>query len=141
MTDRVVGSIVGGVVEKFESGDRLTFTVAAGQAATGGKMVEATTGQSFQCRTAQAGSLLPLGVALHDAAAAAKVTVATEGVWMLYAEGAITAGDLVECGASGDVRKLATTDDNSVSLDPRAIVGRALADIANDTTGPVRLGI
>lgn len=140
MTDRVVGSIVGGVVEKFGSADRLTFTVAAGQAATGGKMVEATTGQTFQCRTAQAGSLLPLGVAIHDAAAAAKVTVATEGVWMLYAEGSITAGDLVECGGAGDVRTVQTYD-NSTSLDPRTIVGRALADIANNTTGPVRLGI
>jgi predicted RecA/RadA family phage recombinase len=84
--------------------------------------------------------LLPLGVALHDAAAGAKVTVATEGVWMLYAEGSITAGDLVEAGGAGDVRTVQTYD-NSTSLDPRTIVGRALADIANNTTGPVRLGI
>lgn len=140
MADKVVASVRGGIVEKFGDGDRLTFTVASGKAATGGKLVKAVTGQDRQVEDATAGSLIVIGVALHDAAAGEKVTVASEGVWLLKANGSITAGAIVEAGSNGDARVIATVD-LSGSVDPRAIVGRALADIANGELGPVRLGI
>jgi predicted RecA/RadA family phage recombinase len=136
----VTTGIRGGVVEKFAPGDRTTWQVTAAQAASGGRMVAATAGQSFKCQTAGAGSLVCVGVALHDAAAGEKVTVAHEGVWLLRAAGAIVAGNLVECAANGEVRVLATVD-AAGSFDPRAVVGRAMADIANGADGPVKLGL
>lgn len=142
MADVTIGSVRGGVVEKLAPGDRFTATVAAGQAATGGKLVELVPGQDRQVRTAQAGSTRVIGVALHDAAAGEKVTVATEGVWMLYADGNVTAGAVVAASSAGDVAVDTVMDTGTtLSLDPRAIVGKALADFANDTLGPVRLGL
>lgn len=140
MADVTIGSVRGGVVEKFAPADRITFTVAAGQAATGGKLVELVTGQDRQVRTAQQGSLRVIGVALHDAAAGEKVAVACEGVWLLFADGAVAAGDAVEASTAGDVRVLATVD-AAGSFNPRALVGRAINDFANDTLGLVRLSL
>ena len=134
-----IPSVRGGVVEKLGGSDRFTCTVAAGQAATGGRMVSAAAGDR-KVQTAGAASLLCQGVAIHDAAAAEPVTVAAEGVWMLRASGAISAGQLVECAANGEVRTLAAVD-AAGSFDPRAVVGRALADIANRADGPVRLKV
>lgn len=137
MSTVTIPSIRGGVVEKYLPGDRYTATVAAGQAATGARLVEGATGDRV-CRTAQAGSLVVTGVALHDAAAGEKVTVATEGVWLLRASGAITAGGRVEAAANGEVRALQTVD-AAGSKDPAACVGYALAGIANGADGPVKL--
>jgi hypothetical protein len=147
MTDpTVIPSIRGGVVEKFLPGDRVTFTVANGQAATGGKLQKAATG-SLVCQDATAGSLLVVGVAMHDAAAGASVTVATEGVWLLKASGQVNAGDRVKAASSGDVSSVApdvtaTPTESTIESALGAIqgvVGFALADITTGELGPVKL--
>ena len=146
MTDTVIPSLRGGVVEKFMPGDRVTFTVAAGQAATGGKLVKAATG-SLVCQDATAGSRLVVGVAMHDAAATEVVAVATEGVWLLKADGAINAGDRVKASSAGDVISVApdvtaTPTESTIEAALAAVqgvVGFALADISNDALGPVKL--
>lgn len=136
----IVTGIRGGVVEKFMPSDRTTWQVHTALAAAGARLVSAVAGQSFRCGTAAAGALTVVGVAIHDAAAGEKVTVAHEGVWLLRANGAIVAGTLVESAANGEVRTLATVD-AAGSFDPRAVIGRAMADIANGADGPVRLRI
>ena len=128
----VPGLIRGGQVEKYGSGDSWTATVGAGQAATGGLLVEAMTGDRI-VRTAQVGSVLCVGVAMHDAAATAKVTVASEGVWMLVASGAIPAGSRVICGAAGVAVVAGATPD------ARTLIGIALADGVNAGLVPVML--
>lgn len=133
MSDVVIGSIRGGVVEKYAEGDRWTGTVTTAKAATGGRVVMATAGHDRWVEDATADSLIAVGVAIHDAAAGGTVTVASEGVWMLTASGAITAGARVKAGAAGTVVAVAA------SVDPRLIIGIALADIADTLTGPVRL--
>jgi predicted RecA/RadA family phage recombinase len=128
----IPGLIRGGQVEKYGDGDSWTATVAAGQSATGGCLVEAAAGDRI-VRTAQAGSLVTVGVAMHDAAALAKVTVASEGVWMLTASGTISAGSRVVVAAGGQVAAAGATPD------ARTIVGFALADAANGALVPVKL--
>lgn len=146
MTDTVIPSLRGGVVEKFMPGDRVTFTVAAGQASTGGKLQKAAAG-SLQCQDATAASLLVVGVALHDAAATEAVTVATEGVWLLKASGAINAGDRVKAASNGDVSSVApdvtaTPTESTIEAALAAVqgvVGFAMADISGGALGPVKL--
>lgn len=132
MTDVVIPSIRGGAVERYLPGDRYTATVGAGQVATGARLVEAMTGDRV-VRLAQADSLVCVGVALHDAVAAAIVTVVTEGVWLLRAAGAIAAGQRVKCGALGVAVPIAA------DVDPRLAVGWAMADIVDTADGPVKL--
>lgn len=119
----------GGIVEFFQPGDHITFTVDEALGVTGGQMVT-TTGDRV-VSAAGAGDT-PTGVALHDAADGEIVTVASEGTWPLTASGAVAAGDLVITGAAG---KVAT--DNTPALE--AFVGIALEDIADTATGPVQL--
>jgi len=127
----IPGLIRGGQVEKYGDGDSWTGTVGAGQAATGGLLLESLPGDRL-VRTAQAGSFLVCGVAMHDAAALAKVTVASEGVWMLLASGAIVAGNRVIAAAAGAVSAAGATPD------ARTLFGWALADAANGVLCPVK---
>jgi predicted RecA/RadA family phage recombinase len=146
-----IPSIRGGQVEKFAPGDRITMTVKAATSVVGGRLVEISGNREIQ--PAGSKSRKVLGVAMYDGAAGAKVTVATEGVWMLRAEGAIAAGDqvVVSAGADGRVMPVpsATTvlgaayaeaASEQVIDDTRAIVGIALEAIADGADGPVLLG-
>jgi predicted RecA/RadA family phage recombinase len=119
----VPGLIRGGQVEKYGDGDSTSWTVAAGQAFTGGLLVEAATGDRTG-RTAQAGSVLCVGVAMWDGAAGDMVTVAHEGVWFLTVASAVTAGSRVICAASGQIAAAGATPD------ARTIIGVAFADQA-----------
>lgn len=135
----LVSSTRGGAVEKFAPGDRITYTVEAGQATVGGRLVSITGNR--QVRPSPAASLAVAGVALYDRAAAEKGTVAREGVWMLRANGAITAGDQVISAAAGDVSALAAAA-TAVAADinnARAVIGRALESITTTNSGPVAL--
>jgi hypothetical protein len=125
----VPGSARGGQVEFYAPGVPITATVAAGQTASGGLLTEGAAGDRV-VRTAQASSVLCLGVALWDAAAAAQVSVAMDGVWMLTASGAIGAGNKIICGAAGVAVVSGATPD------ARTLVGKAIADIANAQQGP-----
>jgi Uncharacterized conserved protein (DUF2190) len=128
-----VGSMTGGQVERFLPGDVVTCTVAAGQAATGGRLVELVTGDRT-VQNAAAGSLKVLGVALFDAAAGEKVSVACVGVWNLRAEAAVAAGDYVAAaGTAGNVGSV------SPGAFGGASVGLALAAIGAGSVGPVKL--
>lgn len=127
----IPGLIRGGQVEKYGDGDSWTGTVGAGQAATGGLLLEALDGDRL-VRTAQAGSLLVVGVAMHDAAALAKVTVAGEGVWMLLASGSIVAGNRVIAAAAGAVSAAGATPD------ARTVFGYAIASASTATLVPVK---
>ncbi len=127
--------VTGGIVEYFPGG-RITCTVKAAQSVSGGDLVELTADREVQA--AGAGSLVVLGVALHDAAAGKPVTVATCGVWPVKAAGAITQGARLEAAAAGDARTLQTVD-AAGSLDPRCKIGIALEDIADTATGRVLL--
>lgn len=137
----VIPSIRGGQVEKFAPGDRITMTVA-GTTVVGGRLVEVNGNRTV--RPAQAASLKTLGVALYDGAIGDKVTVATEGVWLLRAQGAIAAGDqvIVSAGNDGRVAPLAPAA-GALAADinnARAVVGRALEAIADGADGPILLG-
>lgn len=140
----IIPSIAGGQIEKFAPGDRITCTVAAGQTVRGGRLVEFTANRTI--REAQADSLKVCGVALYNGAAGEKVTVATEGVWLLIAAGAIAAGDLVKAGAAGVAVALAAVDPTNVATlgtgmtDTRAVAGRAWEAIADTASGPIKLG-
>lgn len=142
----VLPSIRGGVVEQFAPGDRITMTVKAGQSVSGGRLVEITANREIQ--HAASGSRKVLGVALYDGAAGDKVTVATEGVWLLLAKGAISAGDslVASSDANGSVAAVAAIDNTSAATVATslaavaAIIGKALEAIADGATGPVKLG-
>lgn len=127
----IPGLIRGGQVEKYGDGDSWTATVGAGQAATGGLLLEMLDGDRL-VRTAQAGSFLVCGVAMHDAAALAKVTVAAEGVWMLVASGTITAGQRVIAAAAGAVAAAGATPD------ARTVFGYALASAVTTALVPIK---
>jgi hypothetical protein len=133
-TPLVVGSVRGGQVEHFEDPDRLTVTVQTGQSVTGGQLVELVTGQDRQVKAAGAASLRVMGVALHDAAALTKVTVAGAGVWRLTASGAIQAGDALIAAATGKVAAAGATPD------ARTVIGFALKDAADGALVDVRFG-
>lgn len=126
-------AVSGGIVERFGSGHpRITRTTSA--AVTAGKLVEATGTTTRRIQHAGAGSVKCVGVAMQTSDAAEdKIAVATGGVWMLTASGAITAGDYVICGAAGVVVS------SGAAPDMRTVVGQAEESIANGLTGPVRL--
>lgn len=125
----VPGSRRGGQVEFYAPGVPITMTAAAGQSFTGGLLVESAAGDRVG-RTAQASSVLCMGVSLWDAAAGYQAAVAMDGVWMLTASGAIGAGNKVICGAAGVAVVAGATPD------ARTLVGKAIADIANTVQGP-----
>lgn len=130
----IPGIIRNGQIEKYADGDRITGTVGAAQSATGGLLMEGMAGDRV-FRTAQASSLITVGMAIHDAAAAAKVTVAMQGVWMLLAQGAIPSGSCVIPSASvvGAVAVAGATPD------ARTIVGRVIADGTDTNLVPALL--
>lgn len=128
----IPGLIRGGQVEKYGDCDSLTCTVAAAQAATGGRLVSSAAGDRV-VQTSAAADVNVLGVAMHDQVAGGTVTVAMEGAWLLTASGSISAGTLVIAGAAG-VAVAA-----GAAPDARTIVGRALADAINGALVPVKL--
>lgn len=124
-------NVKGGVVEYVSPGDNLTMTVGA-TAVLGGQLVKLS-GNRTVIPTA-AVTDRPVGVALHDAAIGAQVTVACEGVWPLKAAGAIAAGDTLTPGAvAGTVSTDVTT------IDAMSLVGIALEAIADTAVGRVKL--
>lgn len=140
----VIPSVTGGQVERWAPGDRITYTVTNGQTVRGGRLVELTASRTVQ--EAGAASQKVVGVALFDgvgnAAGSVKITVASEGVWLLLASGAIAAGDLVESGAAGVVVTVAAPGAGYVQAEAtkyRTVVGRAIEAISNAQTGPVKL--
>lgn len=125
--------ISGGIVEAF-TGEKVTMTGSA--AVTAGQVVAVTGNRTVG--PAGALSIAPLGVALQSydnvPATGSKLSVATRGVFLLTASGAIAAGDRVVCAAAGAV---ATVGANTAEK----IVGIALEAIANGQTGRVLLKI
>lgn len=89
----------------YKPGQTITLKASAG--VTGGRLV-AVSG-SGTVATAGADSVVWVGVAGFDAATNDNVTIHCGGVQTLVASGAITAGDQVECAASGAVALAAGT--------------------------------
>lgn len=134
----------GGVVEAFPSGaTKITCTVAA--AITAGRLVEVAGNRTVQMAAADSNKVV--GVALEGSdgvgagtAAADKIAVATGGVFLLTASGAINAGDKLVAAANGQVSTVAVAAATAQSItDTRAIIGIALEAIANGATGHVLL--
>lgn len=128
----------GGVVEVALPGDVLTYTVGA-TAVLGGQMVDLDAAGSVVHSAAD--SRKCVGVAMHDAAIGAKVSVARVGVWMLKASGAIAIGDQISTAAAGDVKAqpaaaAATLGDINIA---RAIIGVSLATITSTNRGKIML--
>jgi Uncharacterized conserved protein (DUF2190) len=131
-------NLKGGIVEYFSPGDNLTMTVGTG-GVVGGNVVSLSANRTV----VKAGANdIPLGVALHDAAAGEIVTVAVEGVWPCKASGAIGFGDIVGTGAAGTVATVAAaggTYAQAEANEGRTIVGIALESIADTAVGRVKL--
>lgn len=132
----------GGVVEAFPSGaSKVTMTASA--AITAGRLVEITGNRTVGM--AGAGSMKVMGVALEGTdfvGTADKLAIATGGVFLLTATGAISAGDKLIAGANGTVSTLAAAGAAYVQAEANAtrqIVGVALEAIANGQTGRVLL--
>lgn len=141
-----VASITGGQVERHAPGDRFTLAVKSGQTVRGGRLVEITGDE--ECQEAGATSIKVSGVAIHDADPAGewkKVGVAAEGIWNLVASGAINAGDQLITDTAGRVKTLPAVDATNVgtlgtgATQTHAIVGIAMAAIADTAAGPVKL--
>jgi hypothetical protein len=132
----------GGVVEAFPSG-ATKVTMSAGAAITAGRLVEISGNRTV----IQAGAISNkvVGVALEGsdgvgAPTADKIAVASGGIFLLTATGAIAAGDKVVAGANGTVQTVAAAAATVQGItDTRAIVGIALEAIANGQTGRVLL--
>lgn len=108
-----------------------TYTVAT-TAVVGGQLVEIN--GNMTVGPAGAGSTKCVGVAGHDAAVGAQVTVYPAGVFDLLAAGAIAAGAKVICGAAGTVVTVgAGTFDQ--------VIGTAQEAINNAATGRVALNL
>lgn len=102
-----------------------TFSRTTSAAVTAGQLLMVS-GDNTVAKTSGAVSSW-VGVAATDAASGADVTVYTEGVHILAASGAITAGDLVIPAANGAVSTIGTL---SATVDSQ-IVGVALAAAAS----------
>lgn len=103
-------------------GEKLTLT--AGAAITGGQLVYISAASTVSPTTAATGAWL--GIAAHDAANGALVTVMTEGVHTVAASGAIAAGAAV-IGATGGAVATVASD----ASDGANIVGVALTAAAS----------
>jgi hypothetical protein len=125
-------NVKGGVVEYFAPGDRWTATVDEVNGVVGGEVVALTGNRTVKTCTA---TDRPVGVAMHDAADDATVTVISEGIVPLKAAGAIAAGDIVVAAAAG-----AVAADNTAP-DAQFIVGVALEAIADTAVGRVKLRV
>lgn len=129
-----VTSIRGGVVEAVGSADRNTYKTSAAGTAVGGKFVDAVTPGSFLVNISGAGSLVCIGLAIHDQPAFNSiVTVAHHGIWYVTAAGAITAGQRLITAAAGAVVAA------GAAPDARTVIAIAQEDIANAATGRVKL--
>lgn len=131
-------TVTDAVVAVFKSGAvQPTFSVAA--AVTAGRVVEINGNRTVQ--HAGAASLKAVGVALQtsDGTTGDKIAVATGGVFLLTASGAIAAGDQVITAATGLVATLAAAAAATAGdiNNARAIVGTALEAIANGQQGRV----
>lgn len=133
----------GGVVEAFPSGaPKVTMTASA--AITAGRLVEVTGNRTVGM--AGANSLKVIGVALEGTdfvGTPDKIAVASGGVFLLTASGAISAGDILVAAANGQVSTLAavTTPTPADVTNTRAIIGKALEAISNGLTGRVLLNV
>jgi hypothetical protein len=108
----------------FFPGDRYSSVTSA--AVTAGQLLYISGDNTVAPTTAATAAWI--GVAEADAASGAAVSVYTEGIHVLGATGAITAGDLVIAATAGTVQTIgsatATTDSQ--------IVGKALAAAASN---------
>lgn len=136
--------MAGGVIEYHVGGTPpITMTVGSG-GVVGGNLVELS--DDWTVIKAADNSKTVIGVALTDGAAGDLVAVAVSGVYGLTAAaaGVVTQGGRIMAGGSG-LFKAATDPDGTYSEAEGEIalqiVGIALADIANDGTGPVLLTI
>lgn len=116
----------------YQPGATRTYTASA--AVTGGQVVEITGAGTVG--PSAAGSAKVVGVAAHDAGIGARVTV--HGLagqeHEVTASGAITAGDLVEAAAAGQVRVQAAAGAAYVQAEAnahRALLGVATTTAAN----------
>jgi hypothetical protein len=115
-----VTSMRGGVVEAVGQGDRNTYKTSAAGTAVGGKFVDAVTPGSFLVNVSGAGSVVCIGLAIHDQPANnAIVTVAHHGIWYALAAGAITAGQRLITAAAGAVVAAGAAPDARTSLRSR----------------------
>ena len=130
----------------YEDGTRITANAAS--AVTGKRLVKvsgdiqgtgspglttSTLGGNIQVAPCNASATqTALGVASHDAALNSKVTVLLPGAGVLpvVADGAISAGGLVEVGTAGKVKASAGTN---------KVVGKVLADAADGEDAMVLL--
>jgi hypothetical protein len=132
----------GGVVEAFPSG-ATKVTMSAGAAITAGRLVEISGNRTVIMAGAISNKVV--GVALEGsdgvgAPTADKIAVASGGIFLLTATGAVAAGDKVVAGANGTVSTVAVAAATvQGATDTRAIVGIALEAIANGQTGRVLL--
>jgi len=132
----------GGVVEVFPSGAP-KFTRTAAAAITAGRLVEVVATGTVQM--AGAVSIKVCGVALEGTdfvGTADKIAVASGGVFLLKAAGAVTAGDKLIAGAAGTVTTLPVVAGAWAAADltnTRAIIGIALDSIADTALGRVLL--
>jgi hypothetical protein len=132
----------GGVVEAFPSG-ATKVTMSAGAAITAGRLVEISGNRTVVMAAADSNKVV--GVALEGsdgvgAPTADKIAVASGGIFLLTATGAVAAGDKVVAGANGTVSTVAVVAATAQSMtDTRAIVGIALEAIVNGQTGRVLL--
>lgn len=120
-----------GIVEYELPGDVTTYT--AGGTISGGNMVKFSGDRTVVQATVT--NVVPAGIALHDAANGdTNLAVARTGVWPAVADGAITAGAVLKCGAAGKVMAWVSGTD-AVG----AIIGYALEAISDTATGRVRI--
>jgi hypothetical protein len=132
----------GGVVEAFPSG-ATKVTMSAGAAITAGRLVEISGNRTVIMAGAISNKVV--GVALEGsdgvgAPSADKIAVASGGIFLLTATGAVAAGDKVVAGANGTVQTVAVAAATVQGItDTRAVVGIALEAIVNGQTGRVLL--
>jgi hypothetical protein len=107
----------------IHSGGAIPFTSTTSGVVTGGQLVAAS--GNFTCAAAGAASTAVIGVAAHDAASGAKLTV-----WPLHnvtheitSTGTIAAGDAIVAGAAGVAATAAVATASAAGTD----LGRALA--------------
>lgn len=137
-------AVSGGYIPLFQSGaPKPTYTTTTATVVAG-MLVEVTGDRSVG--PAGAASIKVVGVAAQTGSAIGdKIAADSGGVYNLKASGAIAAGALVMAGALGTVSAVPAVDATNVGTlgtgmtNGRAIVGVALAAIADTAYGPVLL--
>ncbi len=140
----VIPGTRGGQVEKFLPGDRLTCTASA--AVTGGRLVELTGNRTVG--PAAAASEKVVGISLYDAAINEKVTIVSEGVWLIRCEATVVAGDYVQAAGAaanaGSVTPVAASGAAYVQAEAnrwRTVVGRALEGATAPADAPIKMSV